>query len=508
MNVIKNVIYLFCSILLVGVASFLIFLLIPNKYNEIFNSDALYLPVLLGDLFNHGGKLSDWHLTPAPYFFPDMPIYVLSMAFTNSLFYQYAIFYSIQAILTLLVFCYVLKTVSNEIWKGLAVFATLVVLYLSIESNGAYRYLLHSAYHYGAFLSSLLILGLWLRINANHSLPLRLTFVSIACIVSYFSALSDSLFLINSTIPLVLSILVLHGKNYKSNMFLLVAGFAISLSAFIGNLSYNFIVQNPVRYDIKFRPLRIFRNLDTLLPDFLNFYSQYPFLVGLFFIAFGIGCYLIFSHNFKNLVNDQRNDSFFIFYCISSIVVNIFVVLTVKLISTDRYLISFYIIPLLLLCYLFFRLFHNKYSFVFTLGGIFLISVQLFEVGNAKYNSHGFSNEYYPNYLECIDRAIVDHKLSNGVSQYWDAKLIQSLSKNSIRIAQYRIKNGLFIEDKWITSDLFYSKSYDFVLLNDQNNEPFPREDYFSIKYGSPSSVVKCDKYTLLVYKSLEFSSP
>ena len=39
-----------------------------------FTSDGMYLPVLCADLFEHGGRIWDWYLTPAPYFFPDYAI--------------------------------------------------------------------------------------------------------------------------------------------------------------------------------------------------------------------------------------------------------------------------------------------------------------------------------------------------------------------------------------------------------------------------------------------------
>jgi hypothetical protein len=38
------------------------------------NSDALYLPTLFKDVFQHGGSIQDWYLTPAPYFLPDYPL--------------------------------------------------------------------------------------------------------------------------------------------------------------------------------------------------------------------------------------------------------------------------------------------------------------------------------------------------------------------------------------------------------------------------------------------------
>ena len=40
------------------------------------NADALYLNVLFENLSN-GGRIVDWHLTPAPYFFPDYLVFSL-----------------------------------------------------------------------------------------------------------------------------------------------------------------------------------------------------------------------------------------------------------------------------------------------------------------------------------------------------------------------------------------------------------------------------------------------
>ncbi len=34
--------------------------------NLLFNSDALYLPVLFKDIIQNGGSISDWYPTPAP----------------------------------------------------------------------------------------------------------------------------------------------------------------------------------------------------------------------------------------------------------------------------------------------------------------------------------------------------------------------------------------------------------------------------------------------------------
>ena len=47
----------------------------PPAQNRLFDSDALYLPTLFSDIFANNGQIKDWFLTPAPYFFPDFPMF-------------------------------------------------------------------------------------------------------------------------------------------------------------------------------------------------------------------------------------------------------------------------------------------------------------------------------------------------------------------------------------------------------------------------------------------------
>ena len=48
------------------------------------NSDILTLPALFKNLVLEGGKYSDWYLSAAPYFFPDILLFfILSFIFSN-----------------------------------------------------------------------------------------------------------------------------------------------------------------------------------------------------------------------------------------------------------------------------------------------------------------------------------------------------------------------------------------------------------------------------------------
>ena len=67
---------------------------------HLIHSDALYLPVLFDDLLRHGGRFADWFLTPAPYFFPDMPMYWLAWLASDSVFGQTTAFALLQTVFT------------------------------------------------------------------------------------------------------------------------------------------------------------------------------------------------------------------------------------------------------------------------------------------------------------------------------------------------------------------------------------------------------------------------
>ncbi len=67
------------------------------------NSDLLYLPTLFSDLISKRGRISDWFLTPAPYFFPDyLVIVVLFLAhYLGQRFFAVGTVVSLLAVLSL-----------------------------------------------------------------------------------------------------------------------------------------------------------------------------------------------------------------------------------------------------------------------------------------------------------------------------------------------------------------------------------------------------------------------
>ena len=92
-----------------------IFLYFTNQLSmvQFFNADALYLPSLYKDLMVNSGSYENWHLTPAPYFFPDMILYFLANFLTSDYYYAIPMFFTFQAIV-LVVAIYHLYTLFME----------------------------------------------------------------------------------------------------------------------------------------------------------------------------------------------------------------------------------------------------------------------------------------------------------------------------------------------------------------------------------------------------------
>ena len=95
--------------------------------SHLFNSDALYLPTLFSDIFQNNGRIKDWLLTPAPYFFPDYPAFMLAYLIGSTPYSQIILFALIQTTLTFFAIWFV-ASVTTKVNSFLAATTGLVVL--------------------------------------------------------------------------------------------------------------------------------------------------------------------------------------------------------------------------------------------------------------------------------------------------------------------------------------------------------------------------------------------
>ncbi|HLF71053.1 MAG TPA: hypothetical protein VI759_02730, partial [Dehalococcoidia bacterium] len=200
-----------------------------------YNSDQLYLPALFRDLLSEGGSYAEWNLTPAPYFFPDWPIYFAGYVVSGGSTYYATLVY---ALLQLGLTYVLLRAIYGELFEGnrrvyvsLACFGVLVATTLSGVSP--IRISLVSARHWGDLLAGLLCIWLCLRILSH---PRREgLYVAALGGAAFLAGISDAIHLAHFSLPLLLTAAyLLWRKQIQGRDFLRIGALPV-IAAEIGS---------------------------------------------------------------------------------------------------------------------------------------------------------------------------------------------------------------------------------------------------------------------------------
>lgn len=176
----------------------------------LFNSDELYLPALYHDLFELGGRWRGWRLTPAPYFFPDMPLYFALQALSGSVVYATLLFAVVQVVLLVLATQFLVRTAAppGAAALGQVVVVCVVAALLVAYGTGTFspmQFTVLNAIHFSVVLMSLAALALALRTFRGES-RLAPWLLGVLC---FLASGSDSLFVVVFTVPAGLCLVLL-----------------------------------------------------------------------------------------------------------------------------------------------------------------------------------------------------------------------------------------------------------------------------------------------------------
>jgi hypothetical protein len=199
-------------LLLASLVNIAVFYLAGHSFREYLleNSDLLYLPTLFSDLISKGGSLSDWFLTPAPYFFPDYPIYLMAYILGSGTYGGIAVFAIAQTVMTFCAIGLLARQVSRSEALILAVTITIGLIWLALNAGEPFVILFASASHYGSFIAGLLLAALWIQYKTpTEQLPKGALLPAI-CTLAFLSALSDNLFLVQVLLPFVATTVVVE----------------------------------------------------------------------------------------------------------------------------------------------------------------------------------------------------------------------------------------------------------------------------------------------------------
>ena len=464
--------------------------------SHLFNSDALYLPTLFSDIFQNNAKLDDWFLTPAPYFFPDYPAFTLAYLIGSNTYSQVIAFALIQTALTFFAIWFVARVTTN-VNSFLAASTTLVILiWLALSAGQPFALILKSAFHYGAFLSAILLVALWIKFDNEEKSKKKIATFLLMAAITYVTTLSDNLFLVQFIAPLIaIQILTsIAGRDFslKNNAPLIL----LAVCSLLGSISYKWIVENQTRYPTAIGIDKLSSNLKDIYQLLHSATVDNP-AFGLIFLLY-IGIVL---NSFTRIMRGEKEGSglswlatfSFLSFCATLAAVS----LVTNLPITSRYLIPALSWPVIVVfIFLSYRL-RDHFSNL----AIAISLLTLLPMSWSSYHSimrNGIAKEYYPEEISCIDNALEKENLHNGIAQYWDAKYLQNFSRLNLNVAQHFDNLG---EMHWITSEKYFKQTYDFAIISENAAPPYKiSSDALTRINGSPKFVKTCGSKLVFVY--------
>jgi hypothetical protein len=470
--------------ILLNLAVLSFFLLDYPHRGAAFNSDAQYLPVLLNDLLHRGGSLSDWHLTPSPYFFPDMMVFGListvgADAYLN--IYTYAI---IQTIFCYLAIIALMKNLGLGNYLQVSFAFIIIYIALALFVGRLFQYIFISAHHFSIVIIGILLLSFIIKESKNKNL-----FLTTAFFLSFGITLSDSLFIVQFGIPFIITslfyLLVFKSSIYIRDSILIFFG------SLLGHLSYPAFVSNIKRYSPDIGPEKILLFISS--PVDISKWDLFNIILLLSLLIFIIAGVVALR---AKLFSFSGREKLFYITCfgIFSLIINSLVLLLSENIqSVDRYFIPlgiFLSIAIVLFSELFFK--NAKVIYFYC---VISISTILFNSLYLYYGKNGLSS-YEHNAKACLIDIIVSNNLGNGVAAYWDAKKYQAMTNFKTEIAQH---SNIGHEYRWITSDIYFNYTPTFVLTS-SNLDSLKLNDLKVIN-GDPDSFYSCGLIDVAIWR-------
>ena len=479
--------------------------------DRLFNSDSVYLATLYRDVFVEGGDFFAWNLTPAPYFFPDMPLFFLIKTFIQDTYFAFYFYAALQLGLTYWLSLRLLRAVLNEKFALLpfSIIYVLAVVFLTTQNVVQYSYPLFSAYHFGSIVTGLLFLLALTSVLQSEAKPISVKTLALLTAWTALGTASDFLFLLWFPLPALMAVAVwgYFKERTRFNPISLAKVFLSTLGGMgLGVLLKNAVTSNTIQLTWGYS--RILPNLKAAYSDLVNLFNQAPLVMLLLALFYGLVLWRLVSLFRRSTFGTA--DFLGLFIPLSLGVTLLTLMLTSVLYLDDaimsRYFMTFYWYPVLLswLVYpdgvsdLYQRIFYYLWLSVLVVAVVLAIPTQ------------PIYGEYYPPVAQCVDESVRNYREeqgqspSVGIGNYWHAKLITEFSKEQLRVVHVNNDLSPFM---WINNPNWYQKGYDFAVLftaDDPGNEPFILDQTMIEGInGDPQDQVLCEdkKARVLFYE-------
>lgn len=489
-----------------------------NSYLKIisfaFNADLLFPANLIQDILR-GNNISQWHITHSPFLIPDMALSAFAHLISPRL--QVASFacgvtqYTLWVVLIASVYRYTLPYFKLHIRLALATLISLFFVIFIEKLDFLNQIIFINAFHFGITLLIPLILICVYKILIDQSVH-KSVFIFFLSIISFLASLSDALYITQISIPLIATLLV----SVALSRFSLKKAAEVILATLISSGAGVFVYLIRIWSDPSLK--EYFTRDQSLKESFVNFYnivSSLPVVhLVLILIFAGFCIYICISSIINNkrrgdiaseIVIKELNAWFFVACFASSILTAIFSGLITNNALSLRYLLpvlifpSFWGFPML---FAISKTFSKKVFVPFLWAGIILLSI--FTANGIQTENLSAILNYYPEFIECIDKNLGATNFKHGIANYWDARPISLLSKTGLNIAQVNRDLSRFI---WLNNTNIYNAKPEFAVIDTTLplNHPWRLDENLIIKrFGEPDMAFQCQKDKVLVYSREE----
>ncbi len=466
------------------------------------NSDVTFLPTLYRDLFLNEGTLSNWSLSAAPYFIPDWPLYFGACALTNGPYLATCAFMVTQVLLTFLLTAAVYRTVWRNLHDARLAAATITVVLLSLTigiTRHHYQFMLFSVFHYGTFLlilSGLLILlrAMWSHAADHNNAPwkhfLTLTALTLA------ASLSDALFVVQFSAAATLALSYLWLRRFIPTRFTVTGLLAITVGSVFGSVLYKFVVPHPTRPSARVH-LHAMEAKGRVLYDFFVPAAQEQPLLAFLLVTFYALVLLHVAEKRRPRLNQTAAEvcrHFVAMFTLGLMLFPMTAVIVIASIQTipSRYIIPFFFAPIVLGPLLMTHEFLQRRSNIVRLSATAVCLLLMLNYARFSLSGPGKLHwSYYPERVRCMDNAIAAHNLRWGIADYWDAKRLALLSRQSATLASV---TPMLYEYFFINTNRVFHDSYDFAIVSPAAVGPERLTEATIIQHnGPPLHTVLCD---------------
>lgn len=502
-------------------------------FKIVLHSDILFLESLLSDLAT-GGNWTNWKLTPAPAYFPDMIMYAIAYGLgfdPKTSIFLVSVGQCYIFCITLVWLTYKIKPDASKITPILILFCVALFTYVIYKSD-IWFYFYSTNNHYAAVIGGLICYGLYIKFINNKKI-INIVLFYVFCVL--FS-ISTPVFLINFMFPLVIynviQLLLVNkiGRNSEQkveyNNILLRVIVLVSSVATTYLVNYFTLFNDPMagRTSLSIDgAVNAFKNF--LLATKSGFITNNNYVLGLsIFISLSLFSILFFvqrkiykSRESKWVVvkiskSSLRMMNASIFVIISLIFNLIAVVASGGFVDWAGYrYLTFPLVAIVLLCIIWFdeeiNLPIDKMAYLLIILNIIMIVYFTKAIFTKKEN---YAVESQAKLLaNCIEQNVNIGNLRSGISDYWNSRGVemQAVSKNKITAFHSDLSPFYWMSTiDTLRSPEKYNIFYNFIILNsDENPGPFG----FSAKnikafVPKPDEIIACDKINakLWIYKS------